>query len=258
MNILEKSNVNKWNDSHRPWALPKYPWTMHQTWSEVLFIHYPIQYDVLRKLVPDVLNIDSYNGTCWIGVVPFHMSAVRLRGLPPIPGTDQFPELNVRTYVTLDGKPGVYFFSLDAANRLAVKGAKTVYHLPYWYARMEMITNSSTTQFTCKRVHNDEIELTCSYHPTSDTFRAEAGSFEHWMVERYCFYTLNKAGVPLRCNILHEPWTLQTAEARLKVNTILSKQNIHVEEDEAIVHYAKKIDVRAWPLVHHSTERFHF
>ena len=124
---------------------------MRQTWSELLFAHYPISLDILRKLVPDALPLDSHNGMGWIGVVPFRMSGVRLRGLPPIPGTDRFPELNVRTYVKLDDKPGVYFFSLEAANLLAVMGAKTTYHLPYWYADMTMKQDGLVTNFESKR-----------------------------------------------------------------------------------------------------------
>lgn len=251
-----KTNEKKWDDSHRPWALPNLPWTMKQIWSDLLFAHYPIKYEVLRKLVPEALHLDSYNGTCWIGVVPFRMSGVRLRGLPPIPGTDQFPELNVRTYVTLDGKPGVYFFSLDAANYLAVKGAKTLYHLPYWYADMEIKKRDTNIEFKSKRLHDPEIELACSYRPISEPFQAPIGSFEEWMVERYCFYTLNSSGVPLRCEILHEPWTIQEAEAEFSTNSILFKQGINVDSDSPILHFAKKIEVRAWPLVHHSTNRF--
>jgi len=229
---------------------------MRQTWSDLLFAHYPIEYEELRKLVPEVLPLDSYNGQCWIAIVPFRMSGIRMRGLPPIPGTDQFPELNVRTYVILDGKPGVFFFSLDAANWLAVKGAKSVYHLPYWHAEMEIKTRGTAIEFKSKRLQDNEIELICNYKPISDPFQATKGSFEEWMVERYCFYTLNTSGIPLRCDILHEPWILQEAQAEFSKNSILSKQGITVNNNEPIVHFAKKIEVRAWPLVHHSTDRF--
>lgn len=126
-----KSEKDPWDDSHRPWALPNLPWTMKQIWSNLLFAHYPIKFEVLRKLVPEALHLDSYNGMCWIGVVPFRMSGIRLRGLPSIPGTDQFPELNVRTYVTLDGKPGVYFLVWMLLIGLLLKGLKhyITYHI---------------------------------------------------------------------------------------------------------------------------------
>ena len=251
-----RTKKNIWDDSHRPWAVPNLPWTMKQIWSDLLFAHYPIKYEVLRKLVPEALQLDAYNGTYWVGVVPFRMSGVRLRGLPPVPGTDQFPELNVRTYVIVDGKPGVYFFSLDAANWLAVQGAKLLYHLPYWYANMEMKNSGENIEFKSKRLQNQEIEFACRYQPTSDPFQGTKGSFEEWLAERYCFYTLNASGVPLRCDILHEPWTLYEAQADIYLNTILSKQGIEVESDEPILHFAKKIEVRAWPLVDAFTNMF--
>lgn len=142
---------NKWDDSHRPWPLPSAPWTMRQIWCDLLLAHYPISYDALRKLVPPTLPLDAYEGMCWISVVPFRMSGIRVRGLPVIPGTSGFPELNVRTYVIIDGKPGVYFFSLEAANWLAVKSARTLYHLPYWYAHMSMEKTASTIAFQSTR-----------------------------------------------------------------------------------------------------------
>ena len=249
------TNANMWDESHRPWPVPNFPWVMRQTWSNLLFAHYPISYDVLRKLVPKELPLDSYNGTYWIGVVPFQMSGVRFRGLPPVPGTDCFPELNIRTYVTLDGKPGIYFFSLEAANLPAVKGARTFFHLPYWHANMKLVEKDGAVAFESIRKKNTDVKLACSYRPTSAPFHAEKGSLEEWMVERYCLYTLNRSGVPVRCEILHEPWTLQRAEANFYEHTILSAQGIDLNLAEPLLHFAKKIEVRAWPLVHHKTNQ---
>ena len=121
---------------HRQWPLPTGPWVMTQIWHELLFAHWPIEPQVLRPLVPAELPLDTLDGGGWIGVVPFHMSRIHGRGLPPLPGLARFPELNVRTYVTFDGKPGVYFFSLDAANLPAVWAAHIFYRLPYFHARM--------------------------------------------------------------------------------------------------------------------------
>ena len=121
---------------------------------------------------------------------------------------------------------------------------------------MEIKNSGETIEFKSKRKHDLKIELACTYRPISEPFQAAKGSFEEWLVERYCFYTLNSSGVPLRCDILHEPWTLQHAEAEFSTNSILSKQGIEVERDVPILHFAKKIEVRAWPLVHHATNRF--
>lgn len=255
MGEIDKDKKNKWDDRHRKWELPNIPWTMKQTWSNLLFAHFPISFEVLRKLVPESLPLDSYDGTYWIGLVPFQMSGVRLRGLPPVPGTDRFPELNVRTYVTIDGKPGVYFFSLDADNWLAVKGARALFHLPYWYSEMDIKTNGDSISFESKRRKNREIELICNYRPISEPFQATPNSFEEWLVERYCLYTVNSSGAPLRCDILHEPWTIQNAEAEFQSNTILSKQGISVTSNQPVLHFAKKLEVRTWPLVDPFTNR---
>lgn len=250
--MKEHMNLKKdpWNDSHRLWPLPHLPWTMRQTWNDLLFAHYPIKLEVLQTLVPDVLPLDSFNGMGWIGVIPFHITDIRLRGLPPIPGTMQFPELNVRTYVTLDGKPGVYFFSLDAANWLAVKMAQLFYHLPYLDADMMVKHSGPIINYESRRRNDIGATLVCSYRPISEPYHAVKGSFDEWMVERYCLYTLNNKGVPLRCDILHHPWLLQHAKAEFSQNTMLSKQGIQVESDQPILHFSKKMEVRMWPLVY--------
>lgn len=247
----EQMNLKKnpWNDSHRLWPLPHLPWIMKQTWNDLLFAHYPVKLETLRRLVPDVLHLDSFNGMGWIGVVPFHMTDIRLRGFPAIPGTDRFPELNVRTYVTLDGKPGVYFFSLDATNWLAVRLAKKFYHLPYVDANIMVNHNGLIIDYESRRRSGDASKLVCSYRPISEPYQAAQGSFDEWMGERYCLYSLNKKGVPLRCDILHQPWLLQHAEAEFSQNTMLSKLDIQVESDEPFLHFSKKMEVRMWPLV---------
>jgi len=116
--------------AHRPWPLPERPWIMTQTWHDLLFAHWPVDKERLRAKLPPGIALDLFDGQAWLGVVPFRMSNVAPRGLPALPWVSAFPELNVRTYVTRDGKPGVYFFSLDAANPLAVQTARTLFHLP--------------------------------------------------------------------------------------------------------------------------------
>ena len=223
--------------------------TMTQTWNDLLFAHYPIKIEVLQKLVPDVLPVDSFDGMGWIGVVPFHMTDIRLRGFPPVPGTNRFPELNVRTYVTLDGKPGVFFFSLDATNLLAVKTSRMLYHLPYEEANIGLKRDGTTIEYNSRRRGDLQAELICSYHPNSEPYHVTKESFDEWMAERYCLYTINPKGVPLRCDILHEQWLLQNAEANSRWNTMLSGQGIQVESDEPILHFSKIMKVRMWPLV---------
>src|SRR5437764_14098290 len=120
--------------AHRTAPMPTGPWIMTQTWHELLFAHWPIAPEKIRPLIPSVFTLDTFEGEAWVGVVPFRMSNVRPRWVPPMPGLSAFPELNVRTYVTIHGIPGVYFFSLDAGNPIAVAAARTVFHLPYFKA----------------------------------------------------------------------------------------------------------------------------
>src|SRR6266508_3536850 len=122
--------------AHRPWPLPQRPWIMRMQWHDLLFMHWPVNRDALRRYIPPRLEIDTFDGSAWIGVVPFRMSGVVPRLLPPVPYLSAFPELNVRTYVSAEGKPGVWFFSLDAGNPIAVEAARDVFHLPYYNAQM--------------------------------------------------------------------------------------------------------------------------
>src|SRR5689334_17559552 len=135
---------------HRPWPIPKRPWIMVQVWRDLLFAHWSFPPAVIRPLVPGELALDTFDERAWISITPFHMS-LRVRGLPPLPGMFDFPELNCRTYVTLRGKPGIYFFSLDTANRAAVWGASTFYHLPYFHARMRVEKEAESISYSSIR-----------------------------------------------------------------------------------------------------------
>lgn len=223
---------------------------MKQTWNDLLFAHYPIKLESLKSIVPNVLPLDSFNGMGWIGVVPFYVTNLRLRGLPSIAGTNRFPQLNVRTYIKVEGKPGLYFFSLDAMNWLSVRMAKMFYHLPYVHADMEVKCNASNINYESRRRSDPDFKLICSYRPIAEQYSSVEGSFEQWATDRYCLYTLNKKREPLRCDIMHHPWVLQHAEAEISYNSMLVKQGIQVEADHPILHFSKRIDgVKMWPLV---------
>jgi len=124
--------------AHRPWPMPKGPWIMTQSWHDLLFAHWPVALDPLRQMMPPGLELDLFDQQAWLGVIPFHMTNVAPRGVRSLPWVSAFPEINVRTYVRAGGKPGVYFFSLDAGNPLAVTVARTLFHLPYYQASIEV------------------------------------------------------------------------------------------------------------------------
>ena len=222
------------------------PWIMKQTWNDTLFAHYPVQREVLEKIVPSALTLDSFHGSCWVSIVPYLTSSMHLRGLPPIPGMAAFPGFNIRTYVTVDGKPGVYFFSLTAANFLAAYTAKTFFRLPYTYMEMKYKKVNDLIVFESEK--KSGVQLLCNYKSVSAPSPTEKGSLEEWLVQRYCLYTVSKKGEPMRADILHEPWMLEKVEAKIHQNTLLSSLNIVPEIEEPILHYAKKAVVRIWPI----------
>lgn len=230
---------------HRPWPLPSGPWIMEQTWNGLLFAHWPLAPESLRALIPAVLPLDTFNGQCWVAVTPFHMTGVCGRWMPPVPGTSRFPELNVRTYVNYGGKPGVFFFSLDAASHLAVWGARAAYHLPYFYARMRVRPEKDCVRYDSFRSRN--AEFGGMYRPVGSVQLRQPGTLEHWLTERYCLYTVFRGSL-FRAEIHHAPWPLQDAEAEISANTMAAAAGIQLPEVPPLLHFSKKLEVLIWPL----------
>jgi uncharacterized protein len=218
---------------------------MKQIWHDLLFAHWPVSVSAMRPLVPAQLTLDTFNAQCWVGVVPFRMSGIRARGLPPLPGLSRFPELNVRTYVTYKGKQGVYFFSLDAANLPAVWAARTFYHLPYFHAAMTSKEIGGSIHYSSRRLCS-AAEFRGHYHPTAEIRLREKGSIEHWFTERYCLYTTYDNQV-FRGEIHHQPWPVQDAEAEIETNTIAVPAKISLP-DSPLLHFARRLEVLIWPL----------
>ena len=234
--------------AHRPWPLPKGSWIMAQSWHDLLFAHWPLPAGQLRPHVPSRLAIDTYQGQAWIGVVPFRMSGVRLRGTLALPWLSAFPELNVRTYVVADGKPGVWFFSLDAANPLAVALARAWFHLPYFRARMSCEEQEGWIEYGSVRTRRGACgaELQGRYRPVGGKFSAKSGTLEHFLTERYCLYTGDGKGRVVRGEIHHAPWPLQPAEVEFTKNTMTDAAGFSLPLDKSLLHFAKRLDVLVW------------
>ncbi len=231
---------------HRPWPLPAQPWVMVQIWHDLLFAHWPATAAELLPHVPPGLHLDTYAGQAWVGVVPFRMSGVRLRGTPAVPGFSAFPELNVRTYVTDGAKPGVLFFSLEAGSPLAVAVARGWFHLPYFRAHMQQMGE----QYLSRRVHAGfpAAEFSARYRPVDAVFQAVPGSLEHWLTERYCLYTADRQQRLYRGNIHHNPWPLQPAMAEISCNTMAASHGISLPDSAPLLHFARRLEVLIWPL----------
>lgn len=232
---------------HRPWPMPSAPWIMRQDWKTLLFAHWPIEAAVMRRLAPEPLKLDLWNGSAYVGVVPFLMTAVRPRFVPPLPGLSQFPELNVRTYVTYGGKPGVYFFSLDADNRVAVESARLGFGLPYFKATMSIGVDGPTIRYRSSRTDRRGVsaQFVAEYEPTGPVYRAVPGSLDHWLTERYCLYVVANGRV-VRAEVHHAPWPLQPATCRFSDNGMAAAAGMTLPSDEPLLHYAHHLQVVAW------------
>jgi uncharacterized protein len=233
--------------AHRPWPLPSGSWIMAQSWHDLLFAHWPVDPAVLRPRIPAKLQIDTFEGKAWLGIVPFRMTGVRLRGTPALPWLSAFPELNVRTYVTAEGKPGVWFFSLDAANPLAVIAARISFHLPYYNARMACDIVNGRIHYRSERTHRNApaASLAGQYAPIGATYNPQPGSLEHFLTERYCLYSANGAKV-YRGEIHHPPWLLQAAEAQFERNTLADASGLVLPTIAPLLHFARRQDMVAW------------
>ncbi len=227
---------------HRPWPAPPGSWLMAQTWEELLFAHWPLPIERLREHLPAELEVDTHEGEAWLGITPFLVTNVRLRGLPALPVVSSFLELNCRTYVSHAGeKPGIWFISLDASSRLAVEAARRLYRLPYFQARMQGLPRSTCARIGAERPHVWEA----TYGPASAVAPAEPGSLEHFLTERYCLYTVD-SGALHRAEIHHPPWPLQPAEAEVELNT-MPPDGLE-PSGEPLCHYSGRQDVLIWPL----------
>lgn len=234
--------------THRPWPLPDRPWVMRMRWCDLLFAHWAVHPAVLRQLIPKGMAIDLFNGQAYVGVVPFLMENLSPRLLPSVPGLDAFPELNLRTYVTVNGKPGVWFFSLDAGQKLAVRIARTLFHLPYFDATFQIRRLANDEYHYHSRRAHTNAAFTAQYRPTGPIYQSQPGTLDAWLTERYCLYAANAHGRIYCGEIDHQQWPLQPAEAEIETNTLGEAFGIELVGPPATLHFAKSLDVHAWLL----------
>lgn len=220
---------------------------MTQIWQDLLFLNYPIDPELLKPLVPEALSLETYQHQAWVSVVPFLITRLRPPGVPAVPWLSSFPELNLRTYVTYRGKPGVYFFSLDAGNLSAVWGARVFYRLPYWHADMNVNGRGSLIiDYRSKRIHGPKpAESIGKYGPIGPVRTAVPGSLESFLTDRYCLYAWNREKL-YRSEIHHLPWPLQPAQAAIETNTVAKVAAIEIHENESVCQFSRKLKVLLW------------
>jgi uncharacterized protein YqjF (DUF2071 family) len=229
----------------RPAGVP----LMHQNWGKLLFMHWRVPAESLRPLVPERLEIDTFDGSAWLGVVPFTMWGVRATFTPPVPFLSEFHELNVRTYVHLDGVPGVWFHSLDAESRAAVWGARTFFHLPYFHAEMRLAQQGVRIDYDSARTEDPPAEFHAAWEIVGDARFAHPDTLEFFLTERYCLYAARDDGRELyRARIHHGPWPLQSARLVSLQSTMVESHGLPTPAGEPLLHYAEKLSVDIWPL----------
>jgi uncharacterized protein YqjF (DUF2071 family) len=223
---------------HRPWPLPETPWAQAQTREDVLFAHWRVGLDELARLLPPDVTLDTHEGDAWLGIVPYRLTNLRLRGLPALPRG--FPMLEVRTYVTVDDRPGIWLTSVDAANQLLAEAAKRVHRLPAYRARMSADPDGDCLRFEADR---EGLLFRARYSRRDEPSAAAPCSLEHFLTERYCIYTAD-GGRLYRAELHHAPWRLQPATAEI-VEATLAPVRL---QGKPHLTYSALQDLLVWPL----------
>jgi uncharacterized protein YqjF (DUF2071 family) len=235
--------------AHRPWPLPARRWLIAQTLESALFAHWPVGVGEVRPLVPDAVEVQTFAGSAWLGIAAFRVTALRLRGTLPVPRLSSFLQLNVRTYVTAGGKPGIWFFSLDAESPFAVQAARRAFGLPFHHARMSASSHDDWIEYESTRVGVSDRPFVFSgrCRPRSADFAVGSGSLEEFLTERYCLYAPDRRGELRRAEIHRLPWALREADAEIELNTMVPP-GVRLPDDAPLAHFAAEQDVVIWPL----------
>lgn len=236
---------------HRQYPLPTGPWALTQTWTNLLFAHWPLAPEVVAATLPPGLPVDTYEHQAWLSIVPFVMRGVRPHAVTAVPWLSDFEELNLRTYVTLDGRPGVFFYSLDANNPVAVRLARRFFQLPYFNARQTVTKTGEWTHYNSKREAQWDApagNFVARYRATGPAREASAGSLEDWLTARYCFYTTDQRDGIYRCEIQHAPWHIQPAELDIEENTLPAIRSFTLPDTPPLLQFSATQQVVAWPI----------
>ena len=233
---------------HRADAPPARRWVQLQSWRKLLFAHWPVPAAALRPHVPTELEIEEFDGTAWLGVVPFRITDMRLRWLPALPGLASMNELNLRTYVSHRGRPGVWFFSLDATSALGVAGGRTWYALPYFRARMSLHEAAGDVVVAHERTHRGAhpSRFAARYRATGPAAPAARGTLAHFLTERYRLFARDRRGVLWRAEIHHGPWPLQEARAELEAQAVAATLGVALPAVAPHLAYAERQDTQIW------------
>ncbi|MBV9217385.1 MAG: DUF2071 domain-containing protein [Acidobacteria bacterium] len=220
---------------------------MYQSWGSLLFIHWLYNAEELADLIPKGLSIDTFEGNAYVGITPFTLWNVRPILTPPLPWLSEFNELNVRTYVHLDGEPGVYFFSLDANRILPVLAARNFFHLPYKAAEIELIREGRWVDYRAERTEKPRAAFAARWMEDPEIFHAVPNSLEFFLTERYALFTEHE-GELYSCRIHHEAWPLRRAVLEYLDTTLFEADRIPRPTGDPFVIAGGPVHVEVWPL----------
>ena len=240
--------------SHKPRPLPPGRWLMRQRWNDLLFAHWPVPASSLAPLAPEGLQIDTFQGSAWLGIMPFWMDRIKVRGLPPIPGARSFPDLSLRTYVREErtGTPGVVCLSLDSSNLLAVAVGRAFFRLPYHWAEMHLSqrTEREFSFASRRRFADQQAVFRARYRglgPSRRLLESHPGTLEYFLMERYCLFSNNRDGEPIRANLHHVSCPLEEAESEIEQNNLAEVLGLQLPNQEPVLHYMRRLAVYVWP-----------
>lgn len=233
---------------HRTFPYPSRWWVMRQKWRNVSFIHWPVSQKALRAIIPQSLEIDTYHHQAWIGIVIFEMESIHIRGMSSFSLTPSFPEINIRTYVSHKGIPGIYMIDIDVDNWMTAKAAKTLFRMPYHMANISIEKSTNAFHYESSRLINPAIKGEGFITPISDIYVSDKDSLDYWLMERYRLYHV-KNGKVYKADIHHQAWELQKAEAKIHKNTQLSSLKLGINEHVPVVsHFSVGVDPVLWNI----------
>jgi uncharacterized protein YqjF (DUF2071 family) len=237
---------------------PDSQWLFSQNWNDGLFAHFAIDPPTLRRLVPEALTLDLYDGVAWLTITASCTSHLRPSGVPPLPGISFFPQISTRTYVTMQGKPGLYYFSVDAANLSAVWFARIFFRMQYWHSAIQVSgatiqarkPEEPSIRFRCSRLHgpaalSGAAKFDAVYSPTGEPTRARRGSLDEFLTERYCLYSRNGRKI-YRTELHHQPWPLQRATVEIRINSIAEPLGLTLASEPVLSHFSRSLKILTW------------
>jgi hypothetical protein len=243
---------------HRPWLPPDAHWLLSQSCDDLLFAHFAVDPATLRRLVPDVLTLDLFDGAAWVTVSPSSISHMRPSGIPALPGFSFFRQVNLRTYVSVGGKPGLFYFSVDTGSLSAVWFARVFFRMQYWHSGILMSgatiqahkPQDPTIHFRSTRLHGPAAirgaaTFEATYAPEGEPASARRGSLDEFLIERYCVYSLHRRRL-YRTEVHHQPWPLQSAKVEILANSLAEPFGLRLPAEPSICHFSRSLKMLVW------------